>query len=109
MIKYLSVSIKETFVAPLNESELHYYSLMSDGSSSAKTMDEKELVLIKTCQNGLPKCNVLRLLEPEEGDQHGIKKPSTLLFPVLDFPFSGRNMTLVFARMLQQSIVLLTG
>ena len=74
MIKYLSVSSKETFVAPLNDSELHYYSLMSDGSSSAKTMDEKELVLIKTCQNGLPKVNVLRLVEPEEGDQHGIKK-----------------------------------
>ena len=74
MIKYLSVSIKEPFVAPLNDSELHYYSLMSDGFSSAKTMDEIELVLIKTCQNGLPKCDVLRLIEPEEGDQHGIKK-----------------------------------
>ena len=46
---------------PLNSGKRHYYSLLSDGSSNAKTMDEKELVLIKTCDEGRPVFHVLGL------------------------------------------------
>ena len=43
----------------LNSGEKHFYSLLSNGSSNAKTMDEKELVLIKTCDQGRPVFHVL--------------------------------------------------
>ena len=49
MTKYISKSIKiKNITEPLNNEECHYYSIMNDGSSSAKTMDDKELFLFKT-------------------------------------------------------------
>ena len=45
---YLSkAKLLEEITEPLNKKTCLYYSLLTDGSSSAKTMDEKELVLIK--------------------------------------------------------------
>ena len=46
---------------------------MNDGSSSAKTMDEKELFLIKTAPSGIPKFSVMSLEEVEDGDAEGLK------------------------------------
>ena len=56
MVKYLSKSavIKE-ITEPINNNQVNYYSIMNDGSSSAKTMDKKELFLIKTAAAGVPK------------------------------------------------------
>ena len=49
MIHFLAKDILyRNITNPLNSGEKHFYSL-SDGSSNAKTMDEKELILIKTC------------------------------------------------------------
>ena len=39
---------------PLNSGLFNYYSILCDGSSSTKIMDEKELYIIKTCLNGKP-------------------------------------------------------
>ena len=49
---------------PLNSNTLNYYSVLFDGGSSAKCVDEKEIFLIKTCEDGLPQFNVMLLEEP---------------------------------------------
>ena len=56
MIMHLSKSIvAEKILDPLNSCERLYFSLIFDGSSNGKTMDEKELYyLIKTCDLGKP-------------------------------------------------------
>ena len=64
--------LNKNITEPLNSGKRHYYSLLSDGSSNAKTMDEKELVLIKTCNEGQPVFHVLGLIVVEEGDHKGI-------------------------------------
>ena len=56
----------------MNESRRHYFSLFYDGSSSAKTNDEKELYLIKTCKNGASTFDVLSLQQPNETDAPGL-------------------------------------
>lgn len=54
MIDYLSKSSRiKNITEPINAGKIRYYSLMNDGSSSAKTSDEKELYLIKTAQSGI--------------------------------------------------------
>ena len=58
---------------PLNNGETNYYSVMNDGSGSAKTMDEKELFLIKTAPSGIPKFSVMSLEEVEDVDAEGLK------------------------------------
>lgn len=47
---------------------------MNDGSSSAKTMEEKELFVMKSAPEGLPKFTVMSLEEPNEADAAGMKK-----------------------------------
>ena len=42
----------ENVVDSLNDGTRLYFSLLYDGSSSAKTSDLKELYIIKTCNNG---------------------------------------------------------
>ena len=44
---------------------------MNDGSGSAKTMDEKELFLMKTVAEGYPKYTVMSLEEPENAHAEG--------------------------------------
>ena len=74
MSKYFSKSIKiKNITEPLNNGEYHYYSIMNDGSSSAKTMDEKELFLIKTASSGTPKFSIMSLEEVENTDMDGLK------------------------------------
>ena len=54
MVDYLAKSIRiKSITEPLNSGTIRYYSVMNDGSSSSKTMDEKELFLMKTARKGL--------------------------------------------------------
>ena len=41
----------ENIIEPLNSGDRTYFSLLTDGSSSAKTMDKKELYVIKIRSN----------------------------------------------------------
>ena len=53
MVNYLAKSIRiKSVTDPINSGKIRYYSIMNDGSSSSKTMDEKELFLIKTARSG---------------------------------------------------------
>ena len=66
MVKYISKSMKvKNITEPLNNGETiyNYYSVRNDGSSSAKTMDEKELFLIKNAPSGIPKFSIMSLEE----------------------------------------------
>ena len=63
----------ENITEPLNNGETNYYSVMNDGSSSAKTMDEKELFKIKTAPSGIPKFSFMSLEEVEDVDAEGLK------------------------------------
>ena len=54
ILQYISNSILEEKVTLLvNSGKCCYFSLLFDGSSLAKTVDEKEVYVIKTCTNGL--------------------------------------------------------
>ena len=67
MTIYLSNSFfQDNVVDPLNNQCRLYFSLLYDGSLSSKVNDEKELYIIKTCQNESPKFNMLSLQELEE-------------------------------------------
>ena len=59
---------------PLNDNIINYYSVLFDGASSAKCIDEKELFMTKTCVEGSPTFNVMSLEEPEECTAAGIKE-----------------------------------
>ena len=62
MISYLSKAIvMENITEPLNKREQKYYSLLFHGFSSAKTMNKKEVYVIKTCDNREPCLDVLVL------------------------------------------------
>lgn len=75
IIKYLSKSnLIKNITEPINSNSVKYYSIMNDGSSSAKTMDEKELFVIKTASQGTPKFTVMSLEEPEDTNAEGLKK-----------------------------------
>ena len=74
MAKYIGISKRiKNVTEPLNENILNYYSVLCDGSSSTKIVDEKELYVIKTCVNGKPKFDIMSLEEPEEGNAPGLK------------------------------------
>ena len=66
--------ITENITEPLNSGDRTYFSLLTDGSSSAKTMDEKELYVIMTCDKGKPRFDVLALEQPEEAGAKGLKE-----------------------------------
>ena len=52
--------------------EREYFSILFDGSSSAKTMDEKEVYVIKTCNQGNPRCDILALEQPDDAGAEGL-------------------------------------
>ena len=50
IMKYISISQRiKNITEPLNENILNYYSILFDGASSSKCVDEKELFVIKSC------------------------------------------------------------
>ena len=74
MLTYLSISIiTNNITKPLNDGTIRYYSIHNDGSSSAKTMDEKELFIIKTAHKGEVKFNVMSFEEQIEANANGLK------------------------------------
>ena len=74
MISYLSKAIvMENITELLNKGEQKYYSLLFDGSSSAKAINEKEVYVIKTCDSGEPRFDVLALEQPDDAGAAGLK------------------------------------
>ena len=61
--------------------------MLFDGSSSAKTVDEKELCVIKTCNNGKARFDVLALEQPDDAKANGLRNS-------LDNALSKGNFTL---------------
>ena len=76
---------------PLNKNNLHYYSVLFDGASSAKCVDEKELFIIKTCVQGQPTFNVISLEEPEECNAQGIKQAIENSLSKMNFNFQRKD------------------
>ena len=75
IMKYLSLSKRfKKITQPLNENIVNYYSILFDGASSAKCVDEKELFIMKTCVQGKPTFNVMSLEEPDECNADGINE-----------------------------------
>ena len=67
--------ITENITEPLNSGNRTYFSLLTDVSSSAKTMDEKELYVIKTCDKGKPWFDdVLALEQPDDAGANSLKE-----------------------------------
>ena len=55
IVHYLSRSLMlKKVTEPINGSEIRYYSILNDVTSSAKTMDENELFLVKSAPTGVP-------------------------------------------------------
>ena len=74
MLTYFSRPIiTNNLTKPLNDGTIWYCSIHDDGSSSAKTMDEKGLFIIKTAHKGKVKFNVMSLEEPNEPNAKGLK------------------------------------
>ena len=75
MIEYLSKSSRiQQITDPLNSGAVSYYSVLNDGSSSAKTMDEKELFVMRTAHEGTPKFSIMSLEQIQEANSAGLKK-----------------------------------
>ena len=69
MLFYWSISIVlENITKPFNDGTIQHYSVRNNGSSSAKTMDEKELFIMKTTHKGEVKFQVMSLEEPDEAN-----------------------------------------
>lgn len=92
IVKYISISQRMTNITePLNNDVLHYYSVLFDGASSAKCVDEKELFVIKTCVEGQPTFNVMSLEEPEECNAQGIKDAMENSISKMNFNFERKD------------------
>lgn len=88
IVSYISKIIVLTEITePLNSNAMNYYSILNDGSSSAKTMDEKEIFLIKTGATGTPKFEVMSLEEPKSCNAEGLQKSSTAATDGMNFTF----------------------
>ena len=79
--------VQENITEPLNNKERLYYSLLFEGSSNAKTNDEKELYVIKTCDGGTPRFDVFALEEPNDVDANGLKAALDHAFDKGNFQF----------------------
>ena len=92
IMKYISLSKRFLKITqPLSENIVHYYSILFDGASSAKCVDEKELFIMKTCVQGKPTFNVMSLEEPDECNADGINEAMKNLFNKLNFNFECKN------------------
>ena len=64
--------LREDVVNLLNDGTRLYFSHLYDGSSMGKTVDKKELNIIKTCNNGRSQFDVLTLLESHHTGSQGL-------------------------------------
>ena len=74
-----------------------YFSLLTDGSSSANTMDEKELYVIKTCDKGKSRLDVLALEQPDDADAKDLKESLIMQLRRQTYQLIGRLMKLDLA------------
>ena len=92
IMKYISISQRMTNITePLNNDILYYYSVLFDGASSSKCVDEKELFVIKMCVDGQPTFNVMSLEEPEECNAEGIKAAMENSISKMNFNFERKD------------------
>ena len=75
----------------MNENIANYYSILFDGASSAKCVDEKELFIMKTCVQGKPAFNVISLEEPDGCNADGINEAMKNSFNKSNFNFDRQN------------------
>ena len=95
---FLSKSmITENITEPLNSGDRTYFSFLTNGSSSAKTMDEKELYVIKTCDKGKPRFDVLALEQPDDAGAKGLKESLIMQLRRQTYQLIGRLMKLDLA------------
>ena len=89
ILKYISISQRiKNITEPLNENILNYYSILFDGASSCKCVDEKELFVIKLCAEGKPIFHVMPLEVPEKCNAEGIKESIDNAVSKMKFNFS---------------------
>ena len=75
ILLFLSKSmITENITEPLNSGDRTYFSFLTESSSSAKTMADKELYVIKTCDKGKPRFDILALEQPDDAGAKGLKE-----------------------------------
>ena len=74
IVMFLSMLIVAKSITDLLNSEPRiYFNLLFDGSSSAKTMDEKELYVIKVVRdNGKARFDVLALKQPDDANANSL-------------------------------------
>ena len=72
MLFYLSKNIVLENIM-LNDGTIRYYNVHNDESSSAKTIDEKELFIMKTAHKGEVKFHVMSIEQPDEANAKGLK------------------------------------
>ena len=90
--KYISISKRiKNITEPLNQNVNHYYSVLMDGSSSVKILDEKELYIIKLCVGGVPKYEVMSLEEPNEANAEGLKESFENSISKMEFNFERKD------------------
>ena len=70
---------------------MNYYSILFDGASSEKCVDEKELFILKRCVQGKPTFYVMSLEEPDECNADGINEALKNSFNKLNFNFERKN------------------
>ena len=74
MLTFLSKSIIwNNITKQLNDGTIQYCSVHNDGSSSAKTMGEKKLFIIRTVHKGEVKSTLMSLEESKEAYAEGLK------------------------------------
>ena len=80
---------------PLNENIVNYYSILFDGASSAKCVDEKELFIMKTCVQGKPTFNVMSLEEPDQCNADVINEAMKNSFNKLNLNFERKSKKII--------------
>ena len=74
IVLYLSRSMMlKKVTETINISEIWYYNILNDWSSSVKTMSENELFFVKSVPTGVPNFAVLSVEEVVEVDYEGPK------------------------------------
>ena len=92
IMKYISLGKRfKKITQPLHENIVNYYSILFDGASSEKCVDEKELFIMKTCVRGKPTFNVMSSEEPDECNADDINEAMKNSFNKLNFNFECKN------------------
>ena len=84
----------EKISEPVNTKKHIYFSTLFDSSSNAKTMDEEEVYVIKSCDMRKPCYNVLALQQAAEADAQGLHNSLKAAVAKVEFNFD-RTMRLI--------------